>query len=354
VFSLAALSKETAILVPLTLLGWQFISPHLRGPMRWEPRRRSIALLMPVVALSLWYAFHYARTGHVFGNAEFFQYNVSNTLNPLRFALAAVQRTWQVFGHMNMWVLTMLMIAAMLLPALKDGTTTRPRIALPMQGLFLALIIVHIIFHSIVGGALLSRYMLPVVPLVVLVAVSTLHRRIRAWKWLVTFVALAFVIGWFVNPPYRFAPEDNLNYADFVRLHQRATAYIEQHSPSARVLTAWPASDDLTKPYLGYVGEPVKVVRIENFSYDQLLLARQNSAYDLVLVFSTKYEPQRRLFTWKFWEESTYRFFDYHRDLPPDVTADILGGKVIYREGKNGQWVAIIDMQRIQNALLTN
>jgi hypothetical protein len=352
-FSLAALAKETAILVPLTLLAWDLLAPRLPERTRWQRSPQLAALALPFVVLGFWYVFHYVRTGHVFGNADFFRYNVTATLNPVRFILAAIQRVWQVTGHMNMWVLTLLMIAAMVLPPVTDGQTTRPRIAIPVQLLFLSIILVHVVFHSVVGGALLTRYMMPVIPLVVVIAVSTLHRRVRMWPWLVAFVAVTFVFGWFVNPPYRFAPEDNLNYADFVRLHQRAAEQLQGRFPGARVLTAWTASDELTKPYLGFVERPIKVVRIENFSYGQLLLARQNADYDLALVFSTKYEPPRRLVTWRFWEDATYRFFDYHRDLQPEVAAQLLGGLIVYQEHKSGQWIAIIDLQRVQNAGLS-
>jgi hypothetical protein len=346
VFSLAALAKETAILFPLTLWLWTLLRKKDRS------FAKLAALAVPVLPLVIWYGFNYARTGHVLGNTEFISYNVSNTLHPLRFLLAATQRLWQVFGHMNMWVLTLFMIAAMLLPALGENGGERQRIGIPTQFLFAALIVVHVIFHSTLGGALLTRYMMPVVPLVILVAVSTLHRRIRYWTWLTGFVAFTFVIGWFVNPPYRFAPEDNLNYADFIRVHRHAIVQLEQRYPSARVLTAWPASDELTKPELGYTTMPVRVVRIDNFSYQQLLTARQSSAYDVAFVFSTKYEPPRRLFAWKFWEDSTYRFFDYHRDMEPEIAAEMLGGKIVWSENRNGQWGAVIDLQRIQNASL--
>src|SRR6185312_14442544 len=161
---------------------------------------------------------------------------------------------------------------------------TRPRIAIATQLLFLALIVAHIIAYSILGGALLSRYLMQVIPLVIIIGVSTLWRRIREWTWLVGFIVLVFVVGWFVNPPYRFAPEDNLNYADFVRLHQDAIKALEDKRGIETVLTAWPMSDELRKPELGYVAKPpVRVVTVENFSFDQITLAQQQPFYDAVI-----------------------------------------------------------------------
>ena len=49
---------------------------------RIAAKRTAFSLLLPVLPLALWYAYHYARTGYVFGNPEFFRYNVAATLNP--------------------------------------------------------------------------------------------------------------------------------------------------------------------------------------------------------------------------------------------------------------------------------
>ncbi len=149
----------------------------------------------------------------------------------------------------------------------------RPRIALDVQFAMLSVIVAYVFAMALVGGAELARYMLPVVPLVILVCVSTLWRRVRLWRGVVAIVALMFVAGWFINPPYGFAPEDNLAYRDYIRLHQRAEEFLEARYPMARVLTAWPASDELTRPYLGYVTRPMRVVRIEHFALEQLMSA---------------------------------------------------------------------------------
>ena len=366
-FALAAVCKETAIVTPMALATWNFPfdlanlrSYHIRfitftiaGQREPVPhpylRRESFALLLATIPLVLWYAYHYHRTGHVFGNPEFFRYNVGATLTPIRFLLAAIQRVWQVLGHMNLWVLTALGMAAMLFLPIQKGSQQRPRIALSAQVTFAVVILGHIVLYSLVGGALLTRYMLPCIPLVILLWTSTLWRRIKQWPWLVGFVALTFISGWFVNPPYRFAPEDNLNYADYVRLHQHAADYITQHYPHSRVLTAWTATDELSKPYLGYVTNPITFIQVENFSQEQILLAQQNADYDIALLFSTKYEPPRQLIHWKFWESAHTQYFDYHRDLPPEAISRMLGGKIVMQETQNGQWVAILTFDRVQS-----
>jgi hypothetical protein len=221
-----------------------------------------------------------------------------------------------------------------------------------VQLAFLAVISAHVIFHSLIGGAELARYLMATVALVILIAVSTLRRRLRHWYWAIGLVCATFITGWFINPPFRFSPEDNLAYSDFVRLHQRATSFIAARYPNARVLTAWPASDELSHPYVGYVEKPIPVIRIENFSLEQIELARQRIDYDTALIFSTKYEPPRRLFRWDSWERGNAKYFDYHRDLSPQEVAQMLGGTVAMDERRNGFWVAVLEFPRNRDVKL--
>src|SRR5579872_474704 len=377
-FSLAALAKETAILAPVGLAAWEILlfgSGHLRSywaqrlssfarayssarselpglPRLAKSARRGashvVALLVPVIPLAIWYAYHYTRTGYVFGNPEFFRYNVAATMNPWRFLLALLLRLWQVFGYMHLWVLTIGMLLAMLLPPVRDGKGERVRIAIPVQMIFLVVVAAYVVAMALIGGAVLARYMLPAVPLVIVVAVSTLRRRLRYWPAAVALVGVAFVAGWFWNPPYGFSPEDNLAYRDFVVLHEDGERFLEARYPMAHVLTAWPASNELTTPWLGYVTRPVQVVQIEDFSLDEVLSAAElRSQFDVAFVFSTKYEPAHPLLErWGAWTGLKRRFFGYHRDLPPAASARILGGHVVFSEERKGEWVAVIELEK--------
>jgi hypothetical protein len=366
-FSLAALAKETAILAPAALVGWEILriplnkhvgtaAPGCPVEQRSTALRRIGLLLLPLLPLTLWYAYHYSRTGYVFGNPEFFRYNVAATLSPLRFLLALIARLWQAFGYMHLWLLTLGMLLAMLLPPLKDGGVERKRIAIPVQLVFLAVVAAYVVVMAIIGGAVLARYMLTAVPLVIIVAVSTLRRRLGYWPAAIAFVGVAFIAGWFWNPPYGFSPEDNLAYRDFIVLHQDGERFLEARYPMARVLTAWPASDELRSPWLGYVTRPMQVVRIEDFSLDEVLSAadfRKN--FDVALVFSTKYDPPHPLLQrWKKWEDLKGRFFGFHRDLPPEAAARILGGHVVFSEERKGQWIAVIELEESEIRNATN
>lgn len=357
-FSLAVLAKETAVLAPLSLAcwdsaGWVLQRSQIRGLWREmnasaaETRSCMLALVFPVVPLALWYTYHYQHTGHVFGNPEFFRYNVAATLNPLRFVLALGLRLWQAFGYLHLWVLTGGMALAMQLPPVRDGETERRRIAIPVQMIFCVVIAGFVLAMALIGGAVLARYLLTAVPLVIILAVATLWRRLPYWSAAIAVVAFAFVLAWFWNPPYGFSPEDNLAYRDYVSLHQDAERFLEARYPMAHVLTAWPASDELTRPWLGYTTRPLQVVRIEDFSLEQVVSAADSgSNFEVAFVFSTKYEPSHPLLErWETWTRLKQRFFGYERDLPAAAAAQILGGRIVFSEGRRGQRVAVIQME---------
>jgi hypothetical protein len=375
-FSLAALAKETAILAPLALFAWELLGDFIRtrsqessresstkGPkeIRWKEilppvgrRTRWFYLSLPVVPLAGWYAYHYAKTGFLLGNPEFFRYNVAATLNPLRIPLALGMRLWQLFGYFGLYLLTLAGLLALLRPPQRTDEVARPRIPFWIQSAFLSVLLAYLAFMSAVGGAVLARYMLPVVPLVILALVSTLWRRVRYWKLVVSAVAIAFVAGLFSNPPYGFTLEDNLAYRDYIVMHAEASRFLAMRYPGERVLTAWPASNELTRPWLGYVNanasQPFRVVRIEDFSVSQIdLAARARERFDVALVFSTKYQPPHPLFgieNWDAWRRIKEEFCGYHRDLLPEDIARRLGGTVVYRKERNGQWVAVIAVER--------
>jgi hypothetical protein len=365
-FSLAALAKETAIIAPLALAAWEL----LRALTAWEPLKarslranenqgaptpsikRTLALLLPCLPLAAWYAYHYLKTGYVFGNPEFFRYNVAATLSLPRFLLALALRLWQVFGYQHLWILTLAMILAMLLPPLPQNGSARPRIAISVQLTFLVVIASYVVAMALIGGAVLARYMLPAIPLVIIASISTLWRRLPYWQAFAALIAATFVLAWFMDPPYGFSPEDNWAYCDYVTLHQDAETFLEARYPMAKTLTAWPASDELARPWLGYVTRPVQVVRIEDFSLEQVLSAADFRAnFDVALVFSTKYQPPHELLErWKTWEALKARYFGFHRDLPPIAIAQLLGGRIMFAEERKGQWVAVIALENIENA----
>jgi hypothetical protein len=313
-------------------------------------------MLTPPITLLAWYAYYRHRTGFIFGNPEFLRYNATSTLSPLRILLALAHRILQLTAHMNMFVPVLCMLGAMLLLPLRerDGTP-RPRISPPDQAILYVVMLANILFFSVIGGALLTRYLLPLYPLLLLLCVSTFYRRVPYWWGLVLLSATAFLIGLFVNPPYKFAPEDNLNYADVIRLHQQAIRQIVTRFPGSTILTAWPATDELTKPELGYVKKPLPVVTLENFSLPEIQKAAAGTQdFSVGFAFSTKYDPPRLMMALGSRNEAfDTRFFDFHRDLSPAAIAHLLDGRIVWRDDRQGEWAAVMHFNRPQVASLS-
>ena len=373
-FALAALCKETAICTPLALAAYEQWHLLRSRPERHAPEgctsegrtsdrrallRNAVALLASLLPLCAWYFYHWRRTGYVFGNPEYLRYNAGATLTPLRILLALMHRGLHLTAHMNLFVPVLCACASLLLAprALPDGST---RAALPWACIapLLWVLVANTLLFSVLGGALLTRYLLPLYPLVLLVCVASFWRRVPGWGAMVALAAFAFVLGIFINPPYRFAPEDNLSYRDSILLQQQAIHQVVTRYPGAVVLTAWPVSDELTKPELGYMRRPIPVVAIDNFSLPQIEHVRAQgvaalSDYNVALVFSTKYDPPHLPFSLGPRNELLdRRYFDFHHDLAPETIAGMLGGKVVWQTERKGQWVAVLHFDRSQQALL--
>ena len=352
-FSLAALSKETAIVTPAALVLYE-IALLLRN--RTHPRvlgtrlRTIVALSIPVLPLLAWYAYHYHRTGFVFGNPEFLRYNATANLSAYRFALCLWHRLLHLTTHMNMFV-PVLCTAAAALTSVLPGRSHRglTRSVLTAVAVILA---ANLVAFSILGGALLTRYLLPMYPLVLLVCVTEWRRHLRLWWAVAALSFIAFVAAIHLNPPYAFAPEDNLTYRDMVVLHQQAISVINNRFPHATVLTAWPATAELQHPELGYTRTPIATVSIPNFSLPEMhTAAAEAHNFDTALVFSTKWEPPPGTTNIAKRNESTdTQYFDFHHDLQPEEAATLLHGHVMWEGHRRGEWAAVLRFDRPSSA----
>jgi len=250
---------------------------------------------------------------------------------------------------MNMFVPVLMTAASLMLPPKLDAEGhERATISDAVLRRIFILLLVNALLFSVLGGALLTRYLLPMYPLVLLVAVSTFYRRVPYWQGLALFSAAAFVLGLFVNPPYGFAPEDNLAYARVARMQVAGIAQLNKRYPGATVLSAWPVTDELAKPELGYVKQPWDVYRIEDFTEAQIQKAAEEpEKYSAALVFSTKYDPPP-LFSipWLGGGAMEERYFGLHHDLAPEEIARQLGGTLVWKREDQGMWIALIRFER--------
>ena len=349
-FSAAALCKETSIAIPLTLAAVCLVESYVD---RLQDRRRlwreAAWLSSCVLPLAAWYAYHYSKTGFLFGNPEFLRYNAESTLAPIRILAAFGHRILHLTAHMNLFVPVGIALASLLLtPRPGADGKDRAKIERSVQLRIMLVLLANAILFSVLGGALLTRYLLPMYPLVLLLAVTAIYRRVPLWQALAVLSASAFVAGLFVNPPYGFAPEDNLQYARVVRMHLAGIAQLEHRYPGATVLTAWPMTDELTHPELGYVKEPWDVCAIDDFTSAQIAVAAaEPEKYSAALVFSTKYNPPSPIFTLGSKSRALdEQYFGLHRDLPPEMIAFRLSGTLVWKAADHGMWIALIRFNR--------
>jgi len=350
-FAIAALSKETAVITPLALLSW-LAWKTFRGN-KSDATRQTFALLLAPTALACWYAYHWHRTGFIFGNPEYLRYNAVGTFHAAHILYAAWLRVWHVAGHMNLWVATLLTLCVWLLPPRDIPSTIanqkdvipseRKRVEEPAvqlhraRQILLVTFFVNLAAFSFLGGAILTRYVLPLFPLVLLFHVAFWRDRTRWWPLAAFVTAVAFIAGLFFDPPYQFAAEDNLSYAAAIRVEQQAISRLVSNSAAPpTIVTAWPVSDYLAKPELGYVQTPVPVVTLKNFSLQQLLLARQQH-YDAALIFyQTRPAPLLAPLSSALPDASATA------DLPAPLAARLLGGEIEWQALERRHYAAVV------------
>ena len=355
-FSLAALSKETAIVLPAGLfcyelwLMWQHAKAHPRSTSMTQDRFFLLATALPVLPLALWYLYHRLKTGFTFGNPEYLRYNATANLSVARVLLSLWHRLIHLTVHMNLFVPVLLTLAVLLLPR----RLSKPVLGRAVSGALLTVLLVHWFAFSILGGALLTRYLLVAYPVLLLLCVVAWQSRTPWWPAIAALSLAAFAISCEVNPPYPFAPEDNLAYRDMIVLHQHAIGVLQGHYPGATVLTAWPAAAELQRPELGYVAVPFKTTEVQNFTSEQVQKAAEEpGTFDAALVFSTKYNPPPGGFNFALSNAGDSTYFDSHRDLLPGEIARALGGHVVWQQQRKGQWAAILRFDRSYDVRLT-
>jgi hypothetical protein len=368
----AVLSKETAVV--LLPVAWIFSWWQHRRATSSLARSWWVAYLVPLVVLVAWTGFYHRATGFWTGNREYLHYNLYSTLNPVRVLLTLLRRLYETFvGGFN-WLLTASALAgicwarrnkvgagpsevaptpgeesnrqakAAAAGASEDSLRNRPGPSALHRLFFLGswLTVAYLAMLSLIGGAVLPRYLLPVFPPLVLIAVILIWRLPRpAARSVTVFAAGCFIGAWFLNPPYPFPFEDNLAYADFIRLHQQAAQLLEAQPGNRRILTAWPASDELARPFLGYVRQPLNVVALQGFGRHEFQNVSPES-FDCLYLYSRRWEPANnwlRRFPWL--QRLQERYFQDQPQIPEQELAVRYHLRLLASFERRRQWVRI-------------
>ena len=321
------LVKETAISTPMVFGAWLMF--------REKRVREALYFLAPAVALGLWLVELHHVTGNWLGNDEFARFNVSQSLGFSHIVYAIGRRIYMLFLSDGHFLGTAALIAGWRLLRGKEWT---------IAGL---VAIAQTAVVTLLGGAVLDRYMLPVLPILYAafaVAASAWSRRARLCMQ--GAMVTLFIVGWFWNPPMPFPYENNLAMVDFVRLQQSAAGYLEDHAADQRIATAWPLSDAIIHPEFGYVRKPLNLtvvtggVRLSN-------LARLNPKdFDVLVMYSAEWSVKGRVLDIDPIRSLVHTFLDPNINATAEEIRATLGFVPVLRWDRGGQWIEIYLPQR--------
>jgi hypothetical protein len=315
------LVKETG-LATVVLFGVWLLTERRMKDARWY--------LIPVAALGLWLVALKTGTGHWLGNAEFTRYNVFYPLNPLRLCVALARRIYYLFLGSGHFIST-----AVLLWAWRRMPLFRSR-PWRVAGAFVAL---NAVMVSALGGAVLERYLLPVLPVVYIAFAIALQALLpRPRKWAMAALVACLIAANVVNPLYPFPYENNLTFLSFVELEKEVASFIEMRP--GIVATTFPLSDALRHPEFGYVDTPRKVVELKSFRASDVLRL-EGPRPDLMIVYDTEWDPVHVLRSapaqWLLRQA-----YGFEPQLTPEQTAQALSMKIVYRWSSRGLKMALL------------
>lgn len=315
------LAKETAISTPFVLAAWLWLFDR--------KRREALYFLAPAVALGIWLiALHHA-TGHWLGNDQFARYNVSESLQLGHFFGTINRRLYFLFISDGLWIGAITLFVGSRLLRGREWN-----IAFLVAGAQLLLV-------SIFGGASLDRYSLPAFPILYAAIAAAGSAYPRSWRWVTQFaMILALIVGLWWNPPYPFSFENNLAMTDFVELQQQAANYLETRRAGARVASAWPFTDAISRPELGYVRQPIPVERAEDLRLTSLAnLDRAN--VDVLVMYCRTWGLDGGALDFSLVRDVLRRYWGDQEQATPEQIRAGWGFVPVLRWTRRGQWIEI-------------
>jgi hypothetical protein len=205
----------------------------------------------------------------------------------------------------------------------------------------------HVLIVTMFGGAVLERYLLPVLPLLYIsfaVAMSSLSERWRLAAAAALFQLL--IAANFINPIYPFPFENNLAYVSFVALNQHAADFVENSYPGGVIVTTFPLAGALRRPDFGYVHHPLNVHEIDNFQASSIVPLARNPP-DALILYSVAWDPLALLSN-----GPVQNFLRDHYGYQPQMTGSDLARTLhmhsVARWTERGQWIEVFESDQLQ------
>lgn len=267
------LVKETGLVVPAVFGFVLLLDKNWRLALLFAPS---------ALALGAWLLLLRSQTGFWLGNPGFAHYNVEYALNPVRMIFSILRRIYYLFFAEFRWIgAVVLLWTWRRLPAFR----TRPWL------ITAAISVATLVLVSVLGGAELERYLLPVLP-VFYIAVSIGMTCLPKWIGITASAGLiaGLAVNLFWNPPYPFPYENNYAMVDFVRLQQAAAQYAETRLNGRTIATAWPFSAALQSRDYGYVSHKLNVIETGDFHFSSIN-ALSSRTFSVLIVYTRTWMP---------------------------------------------------------------
>ena len=318
--TILVLTKETAVTTPAVLAAWLWF--------RETRRRQALYFVLPAIALGTWLLIIRRATGHWLGNEHFASYNLAGALDPIHIVLDVAERARALFWSDGHFLGTIALVIGWRLLRGKAWTVC---------GL---VAVAQVIVVTVFGGPLV-RYLLPVLPILYAAVATSASVYPPKWRWTSHAAMIVLLIaGWFWNPPYPFAYENNLAMVDFIRLQQDAASYREANAPGQRIATAWPLTDEITNPDLGYVTRPLQTVDAGGLRRDYLARLNRQS-FDLLVVYKRLRPAAGTILDIAPLRNVLEHYYEYHPQATAEEIRAELGFVPLMRWERRDQWIEI-------------
>ena len=282
----------------------------------------------PAIALGIWLLVLHRATGHWLGNDEFARYNLAGTTDPVHMLLTIVERARYLFWSDGHFIGTI---------ALVLGWRVLRGKAWAVAGL---VAVAQAMVVTVLGTPLV-RYLLPVLPIFYAAVATAASVYSVKWRWTSHAAMIGLLIaGWFWNPPYPYAYENNLSMVTFTRLQQDAARYLEANAPGQRIATAWPLTDELKNPDLGYVQHPLKTVDAGGLRSSQLA-ALDRRRFDLLVVYKRITPAAGTIFEAAPLRDVLQHYYEYYPQATEAEIRAAMGFVPLIRWERRGQWIEI-------------
>lgn len=316
------LVKETGLVVPVVLC------LMLLSRKDWRP---APYFVVPGVVLVAWLIFLHRSTGYWLGNPGFRNYNIAYALHPARVAMSFVRHIYYLFFADFRWVGTLVLLFTIRTAKAFRNDAWRVVIGVAVANTLLV---------TVLGGAELERYLLPVLPFFY-IAVAVALNYVRPWTRITAVGGLAagLVLSLFWNPPYPFPYENNYAMVDFVRLQQLAAHFAERNLANRTIATAWPYSAALKSPDYGFVDRQLNVLETNDF-HPASIRALPARSYDVLITYTRTWAPKHGVIAIPVVREFLTRFYDFEPEISPDQCKQLGLNKVMSWK-RRGQEITI-------------